>query len=214
MLVGAGLTDHGDPGPAWTANPGGKAQEPENPRTRSQDTNLVPLARVLRYAFCMSQPPSVLTAPRLWDLVADGYSREIAPHLAKYADDALRLAEVGPGQLIADVACGPGALSLSAARGGARVFAIDFSPEMIARLREQCVREGVVSIDARVGDGMKLPYDNASVDCTFSMFGLMFFPQLPAAGSRWSACSTEAVIRFTPQTRRSREPSCPSPTLP
>jgi ubiquinone/menaquinone biosynthesis C-methylase UbiE len=124
----------------------------------------------------MSQPPSVLTAPRLWDLVADGYSREIAPHLAKYADDALRLAEVGPGQLIADVACGPGALSLSAARAGARVLAIDFSPEMIARLREQCVREGVVSIDARVGDGMKLPYDNASVDCAFSMFGLMFFP--------------------------------------
>jgi hypothetical protein len=79
----------GIPGPAWTANPGGKAQEPENPRTRSQDANFVPLARVLRYAFCMSQPPSVLTAPRLWDLVADGYSREIAPHLAKYADDAL-----------------------------------------------------------------------------------------------------------------------------
>jgi ubiquinone/menaquinone biosynthesis C-methylase UbiE len=104
----------------------------------------------------MSQPPSVLSAPRLWDLVADGYSREIAPHLAKYADDALRLAEVGPGQLIADVACGPGALSLSAARAGARVLAIDFSSEMIARLREQCVREGVVGIDARVGDGMKL----------------------------------------------------------
>ena len=37
----------------------------------------------------MSQPPSVLTAPRLWDLVADGYAREIAPHLAKYADDCI-----------------------------------------------------------------------------------------------------------------------------
>lgn len=142
----------------------------------SGEAILFALGRALRYAFCMSQPPSVLTAPRLWDLVADGYSREIAPHLAKYADDALRLAEVGPGQLIADVACGPGALSLSAARAGARVLAIDFSPKMIARLREQCVREGVVGIDARVGDGMRLPYDNASVDCAFSMFGLMFFP--------------------------------------
>ena len=142
----------------------------------SGEAILFALGRMLRYAFCMSQPPSVLTAPRLWDLVADGYSREIAPHLAKYADDALRLAEVGPGQLVADVACGPGALSLSAARAGARVLAIDFSPEMIARLREQCVRDGVVGIDARVGDGMKLPYDNASVDCAFLMFGLMFFP--------------------------------------
>ena len=55
----------------------------------SGEAILFALGRMLRYAFCMSQPPSVLTAPRLWDLVADGYSREIAPHLAKYADDAL-----------------------------------------------------------------------------------------------------------------------------
>jgi SAM-dependent methyltransferase len=124
----------------------------------------------------VTQPTNALAGPRLWDLVADGYSQEIAPHLAKYAMDALRLAEVGPGMLIADVACGPGALSLTAARLGARAWAIDFSPEMIARLREGALREGITTVEARVGDGMALPLADAMVDAAFSMFALMFFP--------------------------------------
>jgi SAM-dependent methyltransferase len=124
----------------------------------------------------VTQPPNPLAVPRLWDLVADGYSQEIGPHLAKYAIDALRLAEVEPGMLIADVACGPGALSLAAARLGARAQAIDFSPEMIARLRQGALREGITAVEARVGDGMALPLDDGTIDATFSMFALMFFP--------------------------------------
>jgi len=76
---------------------------------------------------------------------------------------------------IADVACGPGALSLAAARLGATVTAIDFAPEMVALLREAAQREGV-RIDARVGDGMALPLADESCDASFSMFGLIFFP--------------------------------------
>jgi len=55
------------------------------------------------------------------------------------------------------VACGPGALSLAAARSGARAFAIDFSPEMIARLRESALLEGATAVEVCVGDGMALP---------------------------------------------------------
>jgi SAM-dependent methyltransferase len=128
-----------------------------------------------RYTRSVTQPPNPLAGPRLWDLVAEGYSEEISPHLARYAIDALHLAEVGPGMLIADVACGPGALSLAAARLGARAWAIDFSPEMIARLREGALREGTTAVEARVGDGMALPLDDGTVDAVFSMFSLMFF---------------------------------------
>lgn len=49
--------------------------------------------------------------PRLWNAVAEGYSREIAPHFAKYGEDALLLAGVGPGSRVIDVACGPGAVA-------------------------------------------------------------------------------------------------------
>jgi ubiquinone/menaquinone biosynthesis C-methylase UbiE len=126
----------------------------------------------------MSQPTNPLdplAAPRLWDVVAEGYSLEIAPHFARYAEDALRLAGVGPGSQVVDVACGPGALALAAARRGACAFAVDFSPEMIGRLRDSARTEGV-EVDARVGDGMALPFADASFDAALCMFGLTFFP--------------------------------------
>ena len=118
---------------------------------------------------------SLLTEPRLWDEVAEAFSSTFALHLAKFGKDALRLAQVGAGMRIADVACGTGTLSLAAARLGATVTAIDFSPEMIALLCESAQREGV-RIDARVGNGMALPLADASCDAAFSMFGLIFFP--------------------------------------
>ena len=119
---------------------------------------------------------SPLAVPRLWNLVAETYTDEIAPLHAKYAVDALRFAEVGPRMMIADVACGPGDLSLAAARCGACACAIDFSPEMILCLRQRASREGITSVEARVGDGMALPYADGSFDCAFSLFGLIFFP--------------------------------------
>jgi ubiquinone/menaquinone biosynthesis C-methylase UbiE len=126
----------------------------------------------------MSQPLSVspLAKPRLWNLVADTYCDEIAPWLAKYAEDALRLAEIKPDMLIADVACGPGDLSLAAARGGARARAVDFSSEMIACLRQRALDEGCAAVEAQIGDGMALPFADGGFDCAFSMFGLIFFP--------------------------------------
>jgi ubiquinone/menaquinone biosynthesis C-methylase UbiE len=116
-----------------------------------------------------------MSVPRLWNEVAEAFSGEIARHLALYGEDALRMAQVGPGLRIADVACGTGTLSLAAARLGATVTAIDFSQEMIAQLQKSADREGAV-IDARVGDGMALPLGTASCDAAFSMFGLIFFP--------------------------------------
>jgi len=125
----------------------------------------------------MSAPPSPLASPMPWDLVSAAYAEEVVPMFERYARDALRLANVESGQHIVDVATGPGTLAFQAARLGARVSAIDFSPEMIKHLQSRAAREGVDAIDARVGDGMALPYDDASVDAGFSMFGLIFFPE-------------------------------------
>jgi ubiquinone/menaquinone biosynthesis C-methylase UbiE len=126
----------------------------------------------------MAAPPqaSPLADPAIWDDAADGYQREVAPGLALFAEDALRLAAVGPGMRIADVACGPGSLSFAAARAGARASALDFSPEMIARLRAAAGGEGPGAVDAQVGDGMALPWADGTFDAAFSLFGLIFFP--------------------------------------
>jgi len=111
-----------------------------------------------------------------WNLVTEGYVTEIVPTFTHYAKDALRLAAVKRGERVVDVACGPGTLAFEATNLGAHVKAIDFAASMIEALESRAAREGVTSIEARVGDGMALPYEAASFDAAFSMFGLMFFP--------------------------------------
>jgi SAM-dependent methyltransferase len=75
---------------------------------------------------------------------------------------------------VLDVATGPGTLALIAAAEGARVSALDFSPQMIEQLRRRA--QGVPDLDVRVGDGQALPFADGAFDGAFSMFGLMFFP--------------------------------------
>jgi SAM-dependent methyltransferase len=121
----------------------------------------------------MSSP---FAQPHPWDIVAAAYSDEVTPQFEHYAEGALRRAALAPSSRIVDVAAGPGTLSVLAARAGHRAAAIDFSEGMIASLRARLAAEGITSVEALVGDGMALPFPDASFDGGFSMFGLMFFP--------------------------------------
>jgi len=123
-----------------------------------------------------SRPLSPLAEPAAWDRVASGYETDIAPVFEDYAREALRIAGVRPGMSVVDVATGPGTLAALATKAGAQVSAIDFSEEMIALLHQRINDEGLTGITALVGDGMALPFADASFDAGFSMFGIMFFP--------------------------------------
>jgi ubiquinone/menaquinone biosynthesis C-methylase UbiE len=114
-----------------------------------------------------------MATPMPWNLVASGYTSDILPVFERFASDALRFAEVKPGERILDVAAGPGTLSLAAERSTV-VSAIDFAPGMVEQLRKRA-KAADRTIDARVGDGMQLPWPDSSFDAAFSMFGLMFF---------------------------------------
>lgn len=132
----------------------------------------------------MSEAPvSPLATPSAWNLVSDGYVSEIVPTFTHYAKDALRFGAVTSGDRVLDVACGPGTLTFEAVKLGAKVSGIDFAQDMIAKLHARAAEEGVTDLDVRVGDGMALPYADASFDAAFSMFGLIFFPDR-AAGFR------------------------------
>lgn len=126
----------------------------------------------------MSSTASPLAAPEPWDLVAPEYVRELLPVFETFARDALSRTGAGVGHRVVDVAAGPGTLSLLAARLGVQVTAVDFSPQMIAFLRERATKEGL-NIDTRIGDGMALELAEKSFDAAYSMFGLMFFPDRP-----------------------------------
>ncbi|MBX7081385.1 MAG: methyltransferase domain-containing protein [Nannocystaceae bacterium] len=123
----------------------------------------------------MTDAPSPLATPLPWNLVAEGYAQDVMPLFEVFARDALVRLGGAQGRTLADVACGPGTLALLAARQGATVRAIDFSPPMIALLRARAQAESL-TVAAEVGDGMALPWADASVDAAASMFGLMFFP--------------------------------------
>jgi ubiquinone/menaquinone biosynthesis C-methylase UbiE len=118
---------------------------------------------------------SPLALPDAWDAVSTAYAAEVMPVFEAYARRALELAATPAGADLVDVACGPGTLAIMAALTANRVAAIDFSPEMIARLRAHQGYGVLGNIDARVGDGQELPYADAEFDAGFSMFGLMFF---------------------------------------
>ncbi|MGH7435813.1 MAG: class I SAM-dependent methyltransferase [Polyangiaceae bacterium] len=120
---------------------------------------------------------SPLAAPHPWDLVAPAYAAELVPEFESFARAALELAAIAPPARVVDVACGPGTLTILAAREGHEVSALDFSPKMVAELRARIDSQGLASkVDVTPGDGMALPYADASFDAGFSMFGLMFFP--------------------------------------
>ncbi len=125
-------------------------------------------------------PQSVLV-PRTWNLVANAYAAEIAPTFSSFAGDALAFARVRSGERLLDVATGPGTVALAAAQAGARVSAIDFSPQMIAELRARFERQGVAEIDARVGDATALPYEEGAFDVAVSMFALNLIADRSAA---------------------------------
>jgi SAM-dependent methyltransferase len=122
-----------------------------------------------------------MSVPRTWNLVAPGYAAEIAPTAARFAEDALQLARLVPGERVLDVATGPGTLALAAARSGVRVSAIDFSAKMIAELRERARREGIAEIDAQVADATRLPYEDDAFDAVFSMLALNLMADRGAA---------------------------------
>lgn len=115
-----------------------------------------------------------------WDRFATSYDEAITPVSTQAAETALRLAGVREGDRLLDVAAGPGALSLPAARLGARVLAVDYSPSMVDLLTQRARAEGLHNLEARVMDGTALALENGAFDVACSQLGIMLFPDRAA----------------------------------
>jgi ubiquinone/menaquinone biosynthesis C-methylase UbiE len=81
-----------------------------------------------------------------------------SPYFELFSRAALERAALRPGARIADVAAGPGTLTLIAAKTlGARVSAIDFSENMIAALHGRAAVAGVEdAVEVTVGDARSI----------------------------------------------------------
>jgi SAM-dependent methyltransferase len=99
----------------------------------------------------------------------EAFTTPTAARLVKHA-------RVGSGQRVLDVACGTGVVAVTAARAGARVSALDLTPQLLERARENA-RLASVDIDFREGDAEQLPFDDAAFDVVLSQYGHMFAPR-------------------------------------
>jgi ubiquinone/menaquinone biosynthesis methyltransferase len=119
---------------------------------------------------------------RLFDTIAPRY--DCITRLLSYGRDQtwkarlIALAAIAPGEVVLDLACGTGDLSLAAAARGARVTGLDLVPRMIALARQ---RPGDPPVRFLVGDMTSLPMPDASFDVVTTGYGLRNVPRLDRA---------------------------------
>jgi len=98
------------------------------------------------------------------------FTTPVAGHLVRFAS-------ISPGEAVLDVGTGTGVVAITAARAGARVTALDLTPELLEHARENARiarRDDIVWTE---GDAEQLPYPDGSFDVVLSQFGHMFAPR-------------------------------------
>lgn len=98
------------------------------------------------------------------------FTTPVAAHLVRFAG-------IAPGAAVLDVATGTGVVAVTAARAGARVSALDLTPELLEKARENAHIAGCADIAWTEGDAEDLPYPDATFDVVLSQFGHMFAPR-------------------------------------
>jgi ubiquinone/menaquinone biosynthesis C-methylase UbiE len=113
-----------------------------------------------------------------WDRIAPGYDKAVTRTHLWLGGEGLRRAGLRADMRFLDVAAGSGALSIPAARLGAKILATDQSPVMLELLKARA-RQERLDIDTRVMDGHALELDDNGFDMAGSQFGVMLFPDMP-----------------------------------
>ena len=90
---------------------------------------------------------------------------------------------IGAGSVVLDLACGTGDLALAIAQSvpGARVAGIDASPRMIEAAGARRREAGTVEAEFLVGDMMRLPVPDDSVDVVLAGYGIRNVPDADCA---------------------------------
>jgi SAM-dependent methyltransferase len=126
----------------------------------------------------------------MWDSVAAGWedsARFVDGHLASATEALLDAADIGEGDVVLDLACGPGGAGLAAAaraRPSGFVVLSDAAPEMVAVAARRA--SGSPHISTAIFDQNHIAIEDGHFDAVISRHGLMFAED-PAAAVREAA---------------------------
>ena len=95
---------------------------------------------------------------RVWSRRVNTWDHHAPAGLEKVTAAVLAAADARPGSRVVDLGCGTGQLSLPLAERGARVLAVDVSPEMITRLEGNARDRSLPSVE-----GIAAPIENLSL---------------------------------------------------
>jgi SAM-dependent methyltransferase len=102
-----------------------------------------------------------------------------------------------PGTRMLDVATGTGALALRAAGDGAVVTGVDIAPALLERARSAAAK-AALTIEFRVGDAERLPFDASSFDVVASAHGVVFAADREAVARELArVCRPGGVLGLT-----------------
>jgi SAM-dependent methyltransferase len=121
--------------------------------------------------------------PAIWTLVAADYTELLLPIFERYSLAASQLINLDSRARVLDVACGPGTLTVPLSLRVAHVDAVDFSTEMLDRLRARLGTEQASRVTLHAMDGHALDFEDGQFDAVFSMFGVVHFAD-PELGFR------------------------------
>src|SRR6059058_4738618 len=102
-------------------------------------------------------------------------------------------ANVRPGDRVLDVGAGDGNVAIPLAKAGARVTALDPTPELFESGRARAAEAGV-DLEWVEGDAMDLPYGDASFDVVTSNFGAMFAPDHARAAAELTRVGGRVIM--------------------
>lgn len=124
-----------------------------------------------------------------WESVADAWEanrQRVFDFFRAASDWLVEAIAPQPGQVVLDVAAGPGETGFLVAESvgpQGRVISSDLAPTMVAAARRGADARGLANVDCRLMDAQALDLDDDSVDAAISRLGLMLVPD-PAAALR------------------------------
>jgi len=146
-----------------------------------------------------------MTGPDVWSTGRyEAVAERIAPIAARVVDAAAHRTQLRDAALV-DLACGTGSAALAAAQRGARVTAVDITPELLA-LAERKAQAAGLSIDWVTADASASGLPDASFDAAVSNMGIIFVEPAAQVAELARLLKPGATLAFSAWVREDDNP--------